>query len=47
MNARAQLDCQPLLRELQRALVVARCIRVAAEYGEDDALTSLMPWPGC
>ncbi|WP_129780374.1 hypothetical protein [Peristeroidobacter soli] len=35
---RTQLDPQALLRELRKALDVARCIRLAAEYGEDDAL---------
>lgn len=35
---RAQLDSQALLRELQKALAVAKCIRLAAEYGEEDAL---------
>ena len=35
---RAQLDSQALLRELQKALAVAKCIRLAAEYGEDDDL---------
>ena len=34
---RAQLNSQ-VLRELQKTLAVARCIRLAAEYGEDDAL---------
>ena len=34
---RTALDSQALLRELQKALAVAKCIRLAAEYGEDDA----------
>jgi hypothetical protein len=34
----AQCDPQAPLRELQKALAVAKCIRLAAEYGEDDAL---------
>jgi hypothetical protein len=37
-SQRAQLDAQALLRELQKALAVAKCIRLAAEYDEDDAL---------
>jgi hypothetical protein len=35
---RAPLDPPALLRELQKALAVTRCIRLAAECGEDDAL---------
>lgn len=35
---RPQLDPPALLRELQKAVAVARCISLAAEYGEDDAL---------
>lgn len=35
---RTALDSQALLRELQKALAVAKCIRIAAENGEDDAL---------
>jgi hypothetical protein len=31
---RAQLDSQAVLRELHKALAVAKCIRLAAEYGE-------------
>lgn len=34
---RAQLDSQ-VLRELQKVLAVTKCIRLAAEYGEDDSL---------
>ena len=34
---RVQLDSQ-VLRELQKTLAVTKCIRLAAEYGEDDAL---------
>jgi len=36
--AAKRIDAQALLRELQKALAVARCIRIAAEYAEDDAL---------
>jgi hypothetical protein len=36
--AAKRVDAQVLLRELQKALAVARCIRIAAEYAEDDAL---------
>jgi hypothetical protein len=35
---RAALDSQTLRRELQKALAVAKCMRLAAEYDEDDAL---------
>jgi hypothetical protein len=35
---RAQLDSKALLRELQKAFAVATCIRLTAEYGDDDAL---------
>jgi hypothetical protein len=35
---RAHRDPQALLRQLQKALAITRCIRLAAEYGEDDAL---------
>jgi hypothetical protein len=34
----AQLDAHALLRELQKTLAVTKCIRLAAEYGQDDAL---------
>jgi hypothetical protein len=34
---RAQLDSQ-VLRELQKALAVTKCIRLTADYGEDDSL---------
>lgn len=37
-SRRAALNSQALLRELQKALAVARCIRLAAEYGEDEAV---------
>lgn len=33
---RAKLDSQALLREVQIALAVARCIRLAVEYDDDD-----------
>lgn len=33
---RAQIDQQAMLRELQKALAVTRCIRFAAEYDEHD-----------
>ena len=32
---RARLDSQAVLRQLQTALAVAKCISLAAEYGED------------
>jgi len=35
---RAQLDPQALLRELQKAIAVAKCISLAADYGEDDGV---------
>lgn len=33
---RAARDPQALLRQLQKALAIARCIRLAVEYGDDD-----------
>lgn len=33
---RAACDPQALLRQLQKALAIARCIRLAVEYGDDD-----------
>jgi hypothetical protein len=36
MNGRGK--AQALLRELQKALAVAKCIRLAAEYGQDDSV---------
>jgi hypothetical protein len=31
-------DTQPILRQVQKALAVAACIRIAADCGEDDSL---------
>jgi hypothetical protein len=46
---RPRLDSQALRRELQKALAVAKCIRLAVEYGENndgldvaDALAGLL-----
>lgn len=37
-SLRTQLDSQALLREQHKALAVAKCIRLAAEYGEDQQI---------
>jgi hypothetical protein len=44
---RAQRDPQALLRELQKVLAITRCIRLAAEYGENDALDFADALAGC
>jgi hypothetical protein len=35
---RLQRHPKALLRELQKVLAVAKCIRLAAEYGQDDSV---------